>query len=87
MEKLNALDYEFKASVNGIAGKELVVENAEACSNLLDDYGVSYADSENVNARQQSIEMNTMKDITDDSIDYIHLMGQNLDTLRQTLRK
>lgn len=87
MEKLNALDYEFKASVNGIAGKELVVENAEACSNLLDDYGVSYADSENVNARQQSIEMNTMEDITDDSIDYIHLMGQNLDTLRQTLRK
>ena len=35
----------------------------------------------------QSIEMNTMEDITDDSIDYIHLMGQNLDTLRQTLRK
>lgn len=87
MEKLNALDYEFKASVNGIAGKELAVEDAEACSNLLNDYGVTYIDAKDASARQQITTLNTMEDITDDSIDYIHLMGQNLDTLRQTLRK
>lgn len=87
MEKLNALDYEFKASVNGIAGKELAVEDAEACSNLLNDYGVTYIDAKDASARQQITTLNTMEEITDDSVDYIHLMGQNLDTLRQTLRK
>lgn len=87
MEKLNALDYEIKASVNGVIGKELAVENAEACSNLLDDYGVNYVDAEDASARQPITTLNTMEEITDDSIDYVHLMGQNLDTLRQTLRK
>lgn len=87
MEKLNALDYEFKASVNGVIGKELAVENAEACSNLLDDYGVNYVDAEDSSARQPITTLNTMEEITDDSIDYVHLMGQNLDVLRQALRK
>ena len=87
MEKLNALDYEFKASVNGIAGRELAVENAEACSNLLDDYGVTYIDAEDASARQPITTLNTMEEINDDSVDYVHLMGQNLDMLRQALRK
>ncbi len=64
MEKLNALDYEFKASVNGVIGKELAVENAEACSNLLDDYGVNYVDAEDASARQPITTLNTMEEIT-----------------------
>ena len=63
------------------------MENAEACSNLLDDYGVNYVDAEAASARQPITTLNTMEEITDDSIDYVHLMGQNLDVLRQALRK
>lgn len=88
MEKLNALDYEFKSSVNGTADKKLVVSDDKAFSSLLDDYNLSYTDAKNVNTKNKHIvELNTMEDITDDSIDYVHLMGQNLDTLRQALRK
>lgn len=87
MEKLNALDYEFQSSVNGTADKKLVVEDNKAYSSLLDDYGISYTDAKNASTKQQIVDLNTMEDITDDSIDYVHLMGLNLDTLRRALRK
>ena len=88
MEKLNALDYEFKSSVNGTADKKLAVSDEKAFSNLLDDYSLSYADAKKVNTKNKHIvELNIMEDITEDSVDYVHLMGENLDILRQALRK
>ena len=40
-----------------------------------------------IDTREQVVEMNMMGNITDESGDYVHLMGQNLDALRDGLRK
>lgn len=85
MEKLNALDYEFKATVNGTADKKILVSD-KSYSSLMDDYKIKYSAAENTK-QQQVVEMNMMGNITDESSDYVHLMGQNLDALRDGLRK
>ena len=84
MEKLNALDYEFKATVNGTADKKILVSD-KSYSSLMDDYKIKYSAAENTK-QQQVVEMNMMGNITDESSDYVHLMGQNLDALRDGLR-
>lgn len=84
MEKLNALDYEFKATVNGTADKKILVSD-KSYSSLMDDYKIKYSAAENTK-QQQVVEMNTMEEITDESTDYVHMMGQNLDALRDGLR-